>query len=111
MIKAERVKILVTKTGESIICDVQEAVNKETGAREAFVMQLPYRIDVEIPEGVPDQLVGNEQVSVRYYPWNPLTIDTSIAVAADYIVTIMEPSPSVRDTYLDNMKKLVGDVE
>jgi hypothetical protein len=111
MIKAERVKILVTRNGDSIICDVQEAVNKDTNAREAFVMTFPYRIEIDSAEPAPDQLIGDQQVSVRYYPWNPLTTDTRIAVAADYIITIMEPSPSVRDTYIDNMKKLTGDVE
>ena len=37
LVKSERVKVVVMFNGDSIICDLQEAVDKETGARQAYI--------------------------------------------------------------------------
>ena len=37
LIKSERVKVVIMFNGDSVICDLQEAVDKETGARQAYI--------------------------------------------------------------------------
>ena len=42
MVKSERVKVVVMFDGRSVISDVQEAVDKETNERKAWVLNFPY---------------------------------------------------------------------
>ena len=37
LVKSERVKVVVMFNGDNVICDLQEAVNKETGERQAYI--------------------------------------------------------------------------
>ena len=40
MIAEERIKLVFTRDGDNIICDLQEAVDKETGKRQAYICLL-----------------------------------------------------------------------
>ena len=51
----------------------------------------------------------DQEVKIRYTPWNPFTIDQRIAIVPDYIVSVMEPAPSLLQTYLSNVRKKQGD--
>ena len=44
MIEEERIKLVFTRDGDNIICDLQEAVDKETGKRQAYIMTIPYKV-------------------------------------------------------------------
>ena len=37
LVKSERVKVVVMFNGDTLICDLQEAVDKESGARQAYI--------------------------------------------------------------------------
>ena len=39
-VKSDRVKVVVMFNGDNVICDLQEAVNKETGERQAYICLL-----------------------------------------------------------------------
>ena len=41
-VKSDRVKVVVMFNGDNVICDLQEAVDKESGARQAYIMNFPY---------------------------------------------------------------------
>ena len=45
LVKSERVKVVVMFSGDNVICDLQEAVDKESGARQAYIMNYPYKVD------------------------------------------------------------------
>ena len=40
LVKSDRVKVVVMFNGDNVICDLQEAVNKETGERQAYICLL-----------------------------------------------------------------------
>ena len=44
MIEETRIKLVFTRDGDNIICDLQEAVDKETGKRQAYIMTIPYKV-------------------------------------------------------------------
>lgn len=111
MVNAERVKVVVLMNGDSVIADLQEAVHKETGERQAWVFNYPYKIEYDNPKLEGTGIVMDPDVKVYYQPWNPLTTDTQIAINPSYVVTIMEPQPSLRETYIQNVGKMTGDVE
>ena len=111
MIEEERIKLVFTRDGDNIICDLQEAVNKETGERQAYIMTIPYKVwIIDQPESpVNMETFEDQEVKIRYTPWNPFTIDQKIAITPDYVISVMEPSPSILQTYLSNVRAKTGD--
>ena len=111
MIDESRIKLVFTRDGDNIICDLQEAVNKETGERQAYIMTIPYKVwIIDQPESpVNMETFEDQEVKIRYTPWNPFTIDQKIAIVPDYVISVMEPSPSILQTYLSNVRSKSGD--
>ena len=50
----------------------------------------------------------DQEIKIRYTPWNPFTVDQRIAIVPDYVVSVMEPAPSLLQTYLGNVRKKQG---
>ena len=111
MIDETRIKLVFTRDGDNIICDLQEAVDKETGKRQAYIMTIPYKVwIIDQPENpVNMETFEDQEVKIRYTPWNPFTIDQKIAITPDYVISVMEPSPSILQTYLANVRAKSGD--
>ena len=111
MIEEERIKLVFTRDGDNIICDLQEAVDKETGKRQAYIMTIHYKVwIIDQPESpVNMETFEDQEVKIRYTPWNPFTIDQKIAITTDYVISVMEPSPSILQTYLANVRAKSGD--
>ena len=111
MIEEERIKLVFTRDGDNIICDLQEAVDKETGKRQAYIMTIPYKVRIiDQPESpVNMETFEDQEVKIRYTPWNPFTIYQKIDITTDYVISVMEPSPSILQTYLANVRAKSGD--
>ena len=111
MIEEDRIKLVFTRDGDNIICDLQEAVDKETGKRQAYIMTVPYKVwIIDQPENpVNMETFEDQEVKIRYTPWNPFTVDQKIAITPDYVISVMEPSPSILQTYLANVRAKTGD--
>ena len=110
LVRSERVKVVVMFNGDNVICDLQEAVDKDTGARQAYIMNYPYRVEYQTPKVDTTGIVEDPEVRVNYSPWCPLTPETKIPVNHNMVVTILEPVPSLRDTYITNVQKMGGSV-
>ena len=111
LVKSERVKVVVMFNGDNVICDLQEAVNKETGERQAYIMNFPYKVEYDQPKMDNAGIVTAPEVKVHYSPWCPLSPETKIPLNHNMVVTILEPVPSLRDTYIGNVQKMGGTVE
>ena len=98
-------------SGDNVICDLQEAVDKETGARQAYIMNYPYKVDYDTPKMDKTGIVTDPEVKVHYSPWCPLSPEVKIPINHNMVVTILEPVPSLRDTYISNVQKMGGNVE
>ena len=110
-VKSDRVKVVVMFNGDNVICDLQEAVNKETGERQAYVMNFPYKVEYDTPKLDQTGIVTDPEVKVHYQPWCPLTPEVKVPINHNMVITILEPMPSLRDTYITNVQKMGGNVE
>jgi hypothetical protein len=110
-VKSDRVKVVVMFNGDSVICDLQEAVDKESGQRQAYIMNFPYKVEYDQPKLDTAGIVTDPEVKVHYSPWCPLSPETRIPLNHNMVVTILEPVPSLRDTYISNVQKMGGNVE
>ena len=111
LVKSDRVKVVVMFNGDNVICDLQEAVNKDTGERQAYVMNFPYKVDYDTPKMDKAGIVTDPEVKVHYSPWCPLSPEVKIPLNHNMVVTVLEPVPSLRDTYIQNVQKMGGNVE
>ena len=110
LVKSERVKVVVMFNGDNVICDLQEAVDKESGARQAYIMNYPYKVEYDSPKMDKAGIVTDPEVKVHYSPWCPLSPEIKIPINQNMVVTILEPVPSLRDTYMTNVQKMGGSV-
>ena len=110
LVNTDRIKIMVLFNGDSVICDLQEAVNKETGERQAYIMNYPYKVEYSQPNMDGTGIVADPEVKVHYSPWCPLSPETRIPVNHNMVVSILEPVPSLRDTYITNVQKMGGNI-
>ena len=78
LVKSERIKIVVLFNGDNVIADLQEAVDKESGQRQAYIMNFPYKVEYSQPKLDGTGIVEDPEVRVNYSPWCPLTIWLSL---------------------------------
>ena len=110
LVKSERVKVVVMFNGDNVICDLQEAVNKDSGERQAYIMNYPYKVEYDSPKMNKTGIVTDPEVKVHYSPWCPLTPEIKIPLNHNMVLTVVEPVPSLRDTYITNVQKMGGNV-
>ena len=111
LVNSDRIKIIIMFNGDNVIADLQEAVDKESGVRQAYVMNFPYKVEYDSPRMDKAGIVTDPEVKVHYSPWCPLSPEVKVPINHNMVVTILEPVPSLRDTYISNVQKMGGNVE
>jgi|TARA_X000000368_G_scaffold387537_1_gene348343 hypothetical protein len=111
LINPDRIKIVVLFNGDNVITDLQEAVDKTSNVRQAYIFNFPYKVEYERPstKGTTG-LIEDPEVKVHYSPWCPLSTETKIAINHNMVVTILEPVPSLRETYMTNVRQMGGSI-
>jgi hypothetical protein len=96
------VKLLLLKSGEDVVADVQEMVVEEKVV--GYYLKYPCRVNL-----VSDlsETEGSSRVpsKIQLLPWMPLSKDKIVPVVSDWVVTITEPIEQVVKMYTDGVKK------
>ena len=102
------IKLLLLKSGEDIISDIKEMVIGEDEDRRVvgYFLNKPCLVKMRDPsllaeESTEEQKKAAYQVSL--YPWMPLSKDQMIPVAADWVVTIVEPIIKLSEMYVEDV--------
>ena len=84
------VKIVILKSLEDVIADVKEmiSVDKVIG----YVLENPYVVSLNA-----------EGDKVGFYPYAPLSKDTSIPIPCDWVVSVVEPRDEIKNSYLEKI--------
>ena len=93
------VKLAVLKSGESIISDIKEIISEEKVVGYLFEnpCAVAYDNSIYLTEDVnPD---APTQFQVTLTPWILFTEDTQIPVRPDWIVTVVNPAPKLKELY------------
>ena len=94
------IKLLILKSGEDLIADVQEMVVKENVV--GYFLNKPCVVKMRDHKEVVDEEVTEEkqksQFQVKFYPWIPLTKESVIPLTLEWVVTMVEP--------VDNLTKM-----
>ena len=85
------IKVLVLKSGEDVIADIQEMMSSENQVMGYFLTK---------PCVVKIQAKGdNQDVSVRMHPWMPIAREKMIPLSTDWVVTMVTPVESIQEMY------------
>lgn len=104
------VKLVLLKSGEDMISDIQEMVNEneETGKINVYgyLLTKPCIVKMRSPELLNEKSdIGIQRAGyqVSLYPWIPLTSDEIISIPADWVVTIVEPTIKLKEMYIEDV--------
>ena len=85
------IKVLVPKSGEDVIADVQEMMSSSDQVIGYF-LNKPCVVKLQAKE-------TNTDVSVRMHPWMPFAREKMIPLTTDWVVTMVTPVESIQEMY------------
>ena len=94
------IKLALLKSGEEVISDIGEMVtDKKTVV--GYYFTNPCRAILTTPEIDVDeaQALDKKPVSIKLIPWFPLAKEDKIPVVADWVISIVEPQPKLKELY------------
>ena len=86
-----KIKVLVLKSGEDVIADVQEMMSSSDQVIGYF-LNKPCVVKLQAKETSSD-------VSVRMHPWMPFAREKMIPLSTDWVVTMVTPVESIQEMY------------
>ena len=94
------VKLALLKSGEEVISDITEMIT-EKQVVVGYYFANPCRAILTTPEIQVDesQALDKKPVSIKLLPWLPLADEEKIPVVADWVISIVEPQPKLKDLY------------
>jgi hypothetical protein len=102
------IKILVLKSGEDVIADVQEMISPEEKVigyylTKPCVVKLRNAGPMTDDELDPKQPDSQTELAVTMYPWMPLAKEKSIPVPSDWVVTMFNPVDKINDMFKEDI--------
>jgi len=99
------VKLVILKSGEDVIADVQEMIvgNPEDPEKQKVVgyfFHKPCVVRVKTP-----QETEEKSYQISLFPWIPLSKDTKVPVINDWVITIVEPIETLKKMYENDILK------
>jgi hypothetical protein len=99
------IKLVLLKTGETIISDVKELVSDEKPC--GYLLNDPQLVSIKKEmigtENDDQQNVNRGEVHVSLTPWIILSIDKQIPIDFSNVVTLAEPVESLKKMYEDKV--------
>ena len=98
------IKLLLLKSGEDIISDIKE-MNVGTDEDRKIVgyfLTKPCIVKMQDPS-LSEDVDDKASFQVALFPWMPLTKDESIPIAADWLITMVEPIDKLKQMYIEDV--------
>ena len=88
------IKVLVLKSGEDVIADVQEMVSPTTEQVMGYFLSSPCVVKLQAKD-----MSAESEVSVRMHPWMPIAREKMIPINTDWVVTMVTPVEKIQEMY------------
>ena len=96
------IKLALLKSGEQVITDAKELLVDDKVCGYYFIKPHKVRLNRPIVLTEDDE-VNPDSVEVTLSPWILITEDEKMAVATDWVVTMVEPIDDVKQMYLEKI--------
>lgn len=97
------VKLVLLKSGEDIVTDVQEMIvgDKDNQRVVGYFFTKPCAVKMRTNDGEDKE----KSFEISLFPWLPLSKDNKVPVINDWVITIVEPIDSLREMYENDVLK------
>ena len=94
------IKLALLKSGEEVISDITEMIT-EKQIVVGYYFENPCRAILTTPEIQVEESQASDKkpVAIKLLPWLPLADEEKIPVVADWVISIVEPQPKLKDLY------------
>ena len=94
------IKLALLKSGEEVISDMDEMITDKQ-AVVGYYFTNHCRAILTTPEITIDESQSSEKqpISIKLLPWLPLANEDTIPVVADWVISIVEPQPKLKELY------------
>ena len=103
------VKLLLLKSGEDLISEVQEMVFGEDEEKRVvgYYLTRPCIVKMRTPNLLTEENENQGLQKIGYQvtlqPWMPLTVDEKIPVPSDWVVTMVNPTEKLKQMYIEDV--------
>lgn len=97
------IKICVLATGETVIGDVKEVIDREKNESLGYRVDAPYVIEYKFNEQLNLENLNEEERNdseIAYHFWAPLSKDRDFNFTFDFVKVIYEPHDMIIQSYL-----------
>ena len=100
------IKLLLLKSGEDVVADVQEMVvpNGDEKRVVGYYLDSPHR--VKLIAGSPQDGTTQHRSKIQMIPWLPLSKDRLIPIPSDWVVTIVHPHDEVKNMLTKRLEEI-----
>ena len=95
------IKLLMLKSGEDIIADVDEMSVGEGDERRIVGYYLNKACVVKLRN--PNAIENKKAYEVSLFPWIPLSAEDTVPIVADWVITIVEPVEKLIQMYVEDV--------
>jgi hypothetical protein len=101
------IKLLLLKSGEDVIADITEMGTGDEKDRRVvgYFLNKPCIIKMRDPNVLTEEPDGPTKAgfAVSLYPWMPLSKEETIPIAADWLITMVEPIDKLKQMYVEDI--------
>ena len=94
------IKLLLLKSGEDVIADVQEMYGAE---QQVFGYLLNNPCVIKLKASEQPSTEEEKSVSIRMHPWMPVAREKTIPITIDWVVTMVTPVEKVQEMYVKDV--------
>ena len=99
------IKLLVLKSGEDVVADVQEMMVEDKVV--GYFLNKPCVVKMSnytpIQDEETDENSQKNGFQVRFYPWVPLAKDPVVPLTLEWVVTMVEPMEKLTKLYVEQI--------
>lgn len=94
------IKLLLLRSGEEVICQVQEILNPDTKEPMGYHLHKPFRLDIVSTAEAGIVIDDQKGLQLSWFPWAPLSKDKDFYLPSFHVLTAYDPLDSIRDQYI-----------
>ena len=96
------IKLVMLKSGEQLIAEAKELVNDEKEVK-GYLLHKPHKVLTNTPLLLTEDQSNDSSVEVTLSPWILLSEDQEVVVQPDWVITVVQPLPSVIKMYKEKL--------
>ena len=96
------VQLVLLKSGEEIVTDLREIVDRDSGEMINLVFIKPVRVTL-VQQGVLTESAQPGESVLSFVPWLTTTKNEEYFIKDDWVVTICDPTDDIRESYIKNI--------